>query len=300
MRLSCQDQIELCFGDYRARVAPAAGGRVASLAWQGAKAPVPLLVEWDGQAFDEHDWPKAGAFPMLPFANRLPREGFSIGGRVIRPDPGPNGFALHGWAHRRAWSVVEACGHRVVMRWVHDGFNEGWPWSWSAEQIVELGGEGMTVTLSVRNESVDPMPLGMGWHPYHPADPDVAGGDLRFTAGARRNLDRQGSAEEHDQDAFYGMSRGETAAFTQWDGRLQLRAAGGGTIIVRCRGVDHLVLHRPIEGHYVCAEPVTLLPGFLGRQPELPDSGLLHPGQTQRFSWTCSYVPLPFLKTQAM
>ena len=81
MPLSSDDLVELHAGAYTATVAPAAGGRVASLSWHSGATQCPLLVGWDGRPFDEHHWPKAGAFPMLPFANRLPRDGFRFRGR---------------------------------------------------------------------------------------------------------------------------------------------------------------------------------------------------------------------------
>jgi aldose 1-epimerase len=291
VRLSCENLIELRSGDYTAKVAPTAGGRIASLIWRKAGASFPLLVEWDGRPFDEHDWPKAGAFPMLPFANRLPREGFRFRGRVFRPEPGPAGFALHGFAHRRAWNVVESSRDRSVMRWAHEGLDAGWPWAWSAQQQVELGECGMTVTINVRNESTEPMPLAMGWHPYHPVGPDVAHEDLQFVAGARRDLDAQGSAEDHDRKPSFAMRRGETAAFTQWSGRVRLCAHARGVIAVACQGGSLLILHRPDSGDYVCAEPITLLPGHLGREPNSLGRGVLQPGETQRLSWSCGFEP---------
>ncbi len=291
MRLACEEMIELGFGPYSARVAPAAGGRIAALAWRDGGASVPLLVEWDGQAFDEHAWPKAGAFPMLPFANRLPRDGFVFRGTLVRPEPGPAGFALHGSAHRRAWSVVESTSQRAVMRCTHDGGDAAWPWPWVAEQVVELGQRGMTVTLSIKNEATEPMPLAMGWHPYHPADPDMAGGGLGFSAHARHELDEDGRACDQVEMPLFTMQPGETAAFSEWTGSACLRSPARGSIVVSCTGVSGLVLHRPVRGSYFCAEPVTLLPGRLGEKSESDGSGVLPARQVRQFTWTCGFAP---------
>lgn len=291
MRLACDDMIELGSGPYSARVAPAAGGRIAALTWREGERTVPLLVEWDGQAFNEHDWPKAGAFPMLPFANRLPREGFVFRGTLVRPEPGPAGFALHGSAHRRAWSVVESTSQRAVMRCTHDGGDAGWPWPWVAEQVVELGQRGMTVTLSIKNEASEPMPLAMGWHPYHPADPDMAGECLEFTARARHELDENGCAGSQIEKPSFTVQPGETAAFSEWIGSARLHFPAKGCIAVSCTGASGLVLHRPVRGNYFCAEPVTLLPGRLGEKTESDGSGVLHAGRVRRFTWTCGFAP---------
>lgn len=275
-------------GPYSASIAPAAGGRVLSLAWSTGGVRCPLLVEWDGAGFDEHDWPKAGAFPMLPFANRLPREGFRFEGGVCRPRPGPAGFALHGIAHRRAWSVGDASRERAKLRLVHDEGDEGWPWGWTAEQDIELGERGLRVTLALRNDAARPMPVGIGWHPYHPVQPHIEPAGLQFIAAARCELDSEGRAgAEQEPPPLFGMRRGETAVFTGWDRRLQISSTGGGTIAVGCDGASNLVLHRPGGGDYLCAEPVTELPGPLGQGTGA--GGVLHPGEVRTLSWSCGY-----------
>ncbi|NML47123.1 hypothetical protein HHL11_25480 [Ramlibacter sp. G-1-2-2] len=271
--LSGDGAIELRSGRYTARVVPGAGGRIAALACEG----VPLLVEWDGARFDEHHWPKAGAFPMLPFANRLPPEGFTFGGRQVRPTPGPAGFAVHGFGHRKPWQVLEASQQHVQMECVHAGGEEDWPWAFRAAQEVRLADDGLHVHLSVRNDSTEAMPLAMGLHPYHPVPVDAMPADLHFEAAGRHELCALGRAAEAPVAPGFGMCRGETAAFSGWTGSARF----GHATDVRCAGVEALVLHRPARGDYLCIEPVTLLPGRLGALA-------LAPGETRSLSWSCS------------
>lgn len=283
-RLSCAVPVELRAGAYVARIAPAAGGRIASLSCEQGGELVQLLVPWEGGDFDAHHWPKAGAFPMLPFANRLPPDGFLFGERRVRPEPGPGGFALHGVSHRKPWDLLERSGEHARMRYVHEAGDESWPWAWSAWQDVRLTAQGLGVALCVRNESAEGMPLGMGWHPYHPAPRAVLPGDLDFRATARHDLDAQGQASARGVDAGFHMQRGETAAFSGWSASLRLRGASGGAIRVRTEGASGLVLHRPQQGDYLCAEPVTVLPGQLASAP------LLRSGETRRLRWHCEYA----------
>lgn len=281
MRLSRGERIALQCGPYTAEIAPAAGGRVASLVWREGGVRCPLLVELQDDDFDEYQWPKAGAFPMLPFANRLPREGFRFAGEGYRPQPCPSGFALHGIAHRRAWQVVDASSQRARLRLVHDPGGEGWPWPWTAEQDIELGAHGLRVTLTLRNDAVEPMPFGLGWHPYHPV-----AARLHFMATGRRELDAQGRAGDEDGPPVLDMVAGETAVFTGWDGRVQIPSTGAGTIAVTCQDVGALVVHRPATGDYLCAEPVTALPGWLGQSAA---DGVLGPAQMRTLAWRCGY-----------
>jgi aldose 1-epimerase len=288
--LSAHPLIELRAGAYRAKLAPAAGARIATLDWIG-EGVHPLLVAWDRGAFDAHAWPKAGAFPMLPFANRLPPGGFPWKGDTVRPQPGPEGFAVHGVAHRKPWKMLTADGQHAVIELVHEAGEEGWPWSWSARQDVRLTADGLTVRLALRNEGTEPMPFGLGWHPYHPVHAAIAPQHLRFTAAARRELDRQGRTAGEDREPCFEMRRGETAAFRQWDGSAVLQAADSGAILVSTEGVDGLVLHRPSSGDYLCIEPVATMPGQLGRDTGADAPSVLRSGQERMLSWTCAFRP---------
>lgn len=276
--------VELQSGAYRATLAPSAGGRIGSLSWSDASRSVDLLQAWDGSAFSEHVWPKAGAFPMLPFANRLPAAGFRFGNRLVRPEPGPSGLVQHGVAHRRPWRLLNVSAERACMQLEMDSTPD-WPWAWSAEMNVSLGNTGMSVVMRVRNTSTEPMPLSMGWHPYHPTHSSIRSRDLTFDAIARHDLDAEARASLNTSAPVFDMAPGETAAFSGWNGQSSLRVRGEGAIEVACTGSPHLVLHRPMNGGYVCIEPVTVLPGRLGEE----GSGLLEPNHTQQVHWSCGF-----------
>ncbi len=285
MRLSCEAQVELRAGDYTATVSPAAGGRITTLSWCAGHVRHPLLVDCHIDEFDEHDWPKAGAFPMIPFSNRLDPQGLRLGNTIFTPQHGPAGFAIHGFAHRRPWTLTDSSATRAVMQLTHDGADEGWPWAWSAVQEIELGPQGLTVRLCVTNRSDAPMPLGLGWHPYHPTHAQMLRRSLNVHADCRHDLDPHGRARRERMAPVFGMRRGETAAFESWSGAVRLPMSARRALRVECRGARHLVLHRPSSAGYVCVEPVTVLPGLLGS--EAGDAGELAPGCERVLTWSC-------------
>ena len=289
MRLDCGAQVELCAGGYHVTVAPAAGARITSLAWREGGVSHPLLVNCDVEGFDEHDWPKAGAFPMIPFANRLAPRGLRVGDREARPEHGPGGFPVHGFAHRRVWELTRRTEERAVMRLLHDGASEGWPWAWSAEEEVRVAPQGVTVRLRVKNESDTPMPLGLGWHPYHPICPQTDALGLAVSAGSRHDLDPEGRAGQEARLPVFGMNRGETAAFDAWSGTFRLALQAQRALRLECLGARRLVLHRPTSGDYLCVEPVTVLPGHLGREGS--DAWLVAPGSAREILWSCGLEP---------
>lgn len=221
---------------------------------------------------------------MLPFANRLPAAGFRLGDRWVQPEPGPGGLVQHGVAHRRPWRLTSESVDRACMR-LEMNPTPDWPWAWSAEMDVSLDDMGMSVVLRVHNASTEAMPLSMGWHPYHPAASAIRSRDLTFDAIARHDLDAQARASLRTSAPVFDMAPGETAAFSGWAGQAGLHVRGKGAIEVSCAGSPHLVLHRPLDGEYLCIEPVTVLPGWLGEEA----ASLLEPGSARQLSWTCGF-----------
>lgn len=270
-------------GAYKACLAPAAGGRVMSLDWLNRGQWRPLLVPWDGQPFKPDAWPKAGAFPMLPFANRLHPQGFGFDGRQVRPQPSAQGFALHGFAHRQAWQVLAVQADSALIEWTHEA-QADWPWSFTARQELQLGVGGLAVRLSVRNDAAQAMPLAMGWHPYHPHRAGATVDSLVFKAQARHELDGHGRAQDTGGRPDFAMSSGETAAFSRWDGRAVSTGADC-AIVISCQSADHLVLHKPTTADYLCIEPVTTLPGHLGDGLLQDTTARLQAGQTRTLHW---------------
>lgn len=273
---------------YEATFLPSAGARLVDFRWTGGSRDRSLVVPWDGQPFARHAWPKAGAFPMLPFANRLPPQGFTFRGRAVQPQPDPQGLVLHGLAHRDSWTVAEATPGTLALRWRHAPEPQ-WPWAFSAEQIAHLDAQGLSLQLQVRNEDTMPMPLVLGWHPYHPTPPGVTvrAGSLL----AQHVLDALGRAGEPrplPDSASRGPAPGGTLAFSGWDGCMRLQHGSEGAIVTRSPGSTCLVLHAAFDSSYLCVEPVTQLPGHLA---SAQDPACIAPGDTAHLRWSCAWEP---------
>ena len=48
-----------------------------------------------------------------------------------------------------------------------------WPWAYEARQEFALDERGLSVRLTCRNASGEPMPCGLGQHPYFPCGPET-------------------------------------------------------------------------------------------------------------------------------
>ncbi|MFW8236820.1 hypothetical protein ACOID8_35290, partial [Klebsiella pneumoniae] len=70
------------------------------------------LMPLGNEPFASDEWPKAGAFPMLPYTNQLRDDTLHWQGRTITArEAAVASSSLHGWGLRRAWEVVDESAH---------------------------------------------------------------------------------------------------------------------------------------------------------------------------------------------
>lgn len=124
---------------------------------------------------------ETGCFPLVPYANRIAGGRFRFGGRDVRLEV-PDRFAphaLHGQGWHLPWRVGIERGDRAELACHHPA--GAWPWAWTARQRFVLEPDGFNAELALTNESPEPMPAGLGFHPYFPAGPASV---LKFAAGS--------------------------------------------------------------------------------------------------------------------
>jgi aldose 1-epimerase len=102
-----------------------------------------------------------GGYVMAPWCNRIDARPTAIGSRTIDlPSNFPDGSAIHGQVYLRAWER-QADGTFAVA-----GGGDGWPWTYEAGLRVAIDGETVRIDLRLTNTSPDPMPAGIGIHPW--------------------------------------------------------------------------------------------------------------------------------------
>jgi len=269
LQLSWLPWVHLRCGDYEAWISPGAGGRLCRLIWHGPNGDRNLVVPVDTHLpFDQDAWPKQGAFPMVPYSNRLKDGRFQWDGNdyQIRLVPG-HGYGLHGFGHRQAWQVDEVHAHSVSMRLRHEADAIEWPWSFTARLVYSLSDHGLAVDLMIRNESATSMPAILGWHPYVPAL-WFSGDSACGMACAVHDVDDDGSctldiAGNEPQHIVANYGSPHTLALqdlrSNWSIQSFMRERW-----ILTTDAAHLVHHVPKELAYACIEPVGALPGALG------------------------------------
>lgn len=251
-------------GDAELVVAPIIGGSIArySSAIGGKR------LDWLRRASDADiaagDPRRLGSFPLVPFSNRIREGKFAVDGRrVALPlNSPPMPHAIHGMGWQAPWKVAGRRDAELVIEHRNDG--GAWPFPYVARQTFHLRPDAMTVALEVENTGHEPMPLGLGWHPYFPRTKQAV-----VTAAVARmwSVDHEvmpvGLTEPPpDHDPRKGLAVDRFAidnGFTGWDGRAVIgwpeRAAR--LVIAAAPPLRFLVIFTPANRDFFCVEPVS-------------------------------------------
>jgi aldose 1-epimerase len=155
------DDIVLQRGDYALALRPQVGGSVARFTWRGKDVFRPSA---DGATAPTD----MAMFPIAPYVNRIAHGRFEAGGDPVRLDLnfGAHPHALHGHAWQSPWAVTAREGARAHLRFAYAPSD--WPWPYVCRQDILVTEQGAEFTLSLENLSDEPMPAGVGFHPYFP------------------------------------------------------------------------------------------------------------------------------------
>jgi len=162
--------VELTAGPLRLELSPSIGGSISAFEWTGAGGPRGILRKLDGPPEKVLD---AASFPLVPYVNRVRGGRFSFRGREVRLAPNMPGDAnpLHGQGWLGAWDVEQQSETRAILSFRHSAGE--WPWDYEARQEFELDERGLTIGLTCRNADAEPMPCGLGQHPYFDCGADT-------------------------------------------------------------------------------------------------------------------------------
>jgi aldose 1-epimerase len=251
-------RVTLAAGSLEAQVLPRAGGSLARLDWLTPTARVPLLRGTDDDAAHALD---SACFPLVPFCNRVRDGQFTCDGRTVSlaanmpPDPSP----IHGQGWLSAWTVTSHSEDTAHLAF-HHGAGE-WPWEYEATQTFTLDAKGLTITLACRNLSAEPMPCGLGLHPYYPCTPETR---LQTAVAGAWTVDEQvlpvshvAATGQYDLADRQICGQGLDNGFDGWSGEATI-VQGGGVPDLRLvsRDAAWFQVYSPASGGLFVAEPV--------------------------------------------
>ncbi|HYE41965.1 MAG TPA: aldose 1-epimerase [Caulobacteraceae bacterium] len=270
MSLEPPERLALEAGDLQLDLLPHLGGAVAGYRWRRPQGTVALFRETPADAVDVL---QTGCFPLAPYCNRIRDGRFTFRGREVRLSPNlpPQKHPLHGQAWRHPWEVEDAGGAWAELVYRHSAGE--WPWDYEARQRFSLDEGGLEIRIACRNLADEPMPCGLGLHPFFDA-PDDTVLDTRVSgvwtiddeimpvvlepATGRYALENRRIARADLDNGYEGWS-GE--AIIRWPG------AGAG-VRITSDDAPRFQVYAPADKPVLCAEPVTNANDALGRPEE--------------------------------
>jgi len=153
--------LTIAAGQMSLTVEPSLGGSVRSLRYGSLDILRPTP---DGC----NDSVGTGAFSMMPFAGRVDQGKFQFQQRAVQLgfNAPPEPHALHGHLWQQPWTATHHT--QQSLRLQSDYVPGDWPWRYRASQRFDLNPQGLLVTLELTNLAREPMPAGLGWHPFFP------------------------------------------------------------------------------------------------------------------------------------
>jgi aldose 1-epimerase len=222
-----------------------------------------------------------GSYPMAPWCNRVAAGRTAVAGRELDLPPNfPDGTAIHGQVARAAWRQVGDASFRIRAG------GGGWPWPYEVEQDITVQEREFRLSLRLTNLADEPMPAGIGIHPWfrrpvrvairakavHPSN--VASTTLPEPVDGR--FDRQGIEELPDGLDAAWTDLADPPIVLDWPG------SGIRATVERSPSIRYVVAASPGEIDAVAVEPQTHAPDGIRRlQNGEPGAlTLLDPGQT--------------------
>ncbi len=277
-------------------LSPSVGGAIRSFGWVEQERRTPILRRCHGDADTVLDM---ASFPLVPFVNRIRGGRFHFRDRAISLRPNMTGdlSPLHGQGWLGEWTVEAQGSRSAALSFVHPAGE--WPWDYEARQLFALDERGLSLSLTCRNLSAEPMPCGLGQHPYFPCTPDTII-DTEVThaweideqvlpvakvpAEGRFDLHRRKVCGQGLDHGFGGWSGTASMSDPSWPFAVRMSSPTA----------RFFQLYSPPTGGIFVAEPVTHANAALNEPEERwPELGLrvLEPGEEMSLEMRIEVVP---------
>jgi aldose 1-epimerase len=296
MKPSEVDHATLSSGPLRLTLSPSIGGSISAFELTRADGARSILRKCHSPLEKVLD---ACSFPLVPYVNRIRGGRFTFRGREVRLAPNMAGdpSPLHGQGWLNPWTVERQDGTSAVLAYSHEASE--WPWSYEARQEFSLNEHGYWARLTCLNTSEEPMPCGLGQHPYFDCGPETridTRVDCAWTidenvlpvekvpAEGRYDLrDRLVCGQDLD-NGFGGWSGEARMSEPDWPYDLRLSSPEA----------KFFQLYSPAKGGIFVAEPVSHANAALNQpESEWPELGMrvLQPGQSMSLDMRLDVIP---------
>jgi aldose 1-epimerase len=294
--MASQSLVTLCAGNLRLQLSPSIGGAISAFEWTERDSSRPILRKCHSPLEKVLD---ASCFPLVPYVNRIRGGCFTFRGRVVRLAPNMAGdpSPLHGQGWLNPWQVEEAGDRSARLGYRHEPGE--WPWAYDASQEFSVDEGGLSIRLTCRNASDEPMPCGLGVHPYFPCGPETRIDTrvecawtvdkqvlpvAKVPAEGRYDLKNRLACGQDLDNGFGGWGGEARMADSDWPYELRLSSPEA----------KFFQLYSPPSGGIFVAEPVTHANCALNHpESEWPELGMrvLEPGEEMSLDVRIEVIP---------
>ncbi|MGN6665398.1 MAG: aldose 1-epimerase [Trinickia sp.] len=244
----------------RIDLAPALGGGMTRFEWHGdGSAPTPIFRACESAQSDT-DPNTLACYPLVPYSNRIGGARFQFDGREVAvprnrtAEPLP----IHGDGWLRAWRVLDRGDTYATLALERERAK---PYAYRATLGYALVGATLSVALAVQNAGHEPMPFGLGLHPFLSRDEDTR---LAAAAGGLWLAGPDWLPQRHVPAPpawAFGVAYPlpdmlVNHAFTQWSGRAAVVWPRKRLSLTIATDADYYVLYTPPGQSFFCFEPV--------------------------------------------
>jgi aldose 1-epimerase len=288
----------LTCGTLSLTLSPEIGGSIARFEYDaGGGSKIPVLR---GTPEGATDVLAHASFPLVPYSNRIRGGRFTFRGREVRiarnmaSDPSP----LHGQGWLGTWEVARLEEREAELRFVHKAGE--WPWRYEARQVFTLDEGGLTVVLTCTNLSDEPMPCGLGQHPYFPCTPgtvlDTAVESVWTIDEQVLPVDKVSAQGRFDLRNRHVAGQDLDHGFGGWGGRARVTDPSlPFTVGMSSPDAKFFQLYSPPSGELFVIEPVSHANAALNEPEESwPELGLrvLEAGETMALTMRLDVKPV--------
>ncbi|PMS23226.1 aldose 1-epimerase [Trinickia dabaoshanensis] len=253
-------ELTLANDQLRVGLAPSHGGGMTRFDWHGdGNTPTPIFRVSD-RARGEADPNALACYPLVPFSNRIGGSRFHFEGRevAVPRNRADERLPIHGDGWLRAWRVAERGDTHATLVLERERAK---PYAYRATLRYALDAATLNVTLAVQNAGREPLPFGLGLHPFLARDDDTR---LAAAAGGLWLSGDDWLPKRHVPAPpawVFGVAYPlpdalVNHAFTQWSGRASVVWPRRRLSLTIEADADYYVLYTPPGEDFFCFEPV--------------------------------------------
>jgi aldose 1-epimerase len=264
------------------------GGSIATLRYANRD----ILRPWDGTPSVR----KMASYPLIPYSNRMANGVLPVEGTThqLNLNFGDHPHSIHGVGWQQPWRVEEVGQDFCRLSFEHKAIDraaQDWPFSFSAQQHIRLTDNELIMQQSITNTGAQPMPFGLGWHPFFQQSPSCT---LRFESEfVWLNGENALPEQRIDCDSNFAFSQAKPLkgvvidnCFEGWRGLATLEHPEWGLeVAIHSPDLRYLVVFSPAHSdEFIAIEPVSHLNNAAHQaDPQSHGWRILPAGLTQSF-----------------